>query len=484
MLSGAVLTVVVSVLVVRHVSYATLFSNMEPERASQVVEKLRDMKVRYRLAGGGRTILVPESDVYALRLDLATTVPPGGGGGYELFDKSKFGLTNFMQQITNRRALEGELARTIGSIDEVVAARVHLVVPERAVFAAEARQPSASVVLRLAPGARLGRKQIQGITALVAGAVEGLQADRVAIVDAVGTLLSTAGSGFGGDPETAARLEAETETARALEARAQSLLDNVVGPEQAVVRVAVELDFENVERESESYDPERSAIRSEQTTEQSNPEGGGESGSSLTNYEVNKTVERTKKAPGTIKRLTVAVTVDGRYTDPPEGSPKNTPPDFVTRPAAELEKLAALVRNAVGVDDRRGDSFHIACLQFDRSHDGETAGALQRGERRELVQAVISKGSIVIAAVIVLIALRLAFTSMAKVLGAPVAAPLPAGGAAGPDAGAAALSAFDLEMPAVTPPRNSVVTGRVSAMSRQKPEEAAALILDMLEQER
>ena len=146
LLSGAALTVLVVVLVFRHVSYGMLFTNLDAEQAGPVVEKLREKNVAYKLENGGRTILVPENDVYQLRLELAGEVPQGGGGGgYELFDRSKFGLTNFMEQVTSRRALEGELARTIGSLDEVSMARIHLVMPERSVFTDDKRAPSASV---------------------------------------------------------------------------------------------------------------------------------------------------------------------------------------------------------------------------------------------------------------------------------------------------------------------------------------------------
>jgi len=478
LLAGAALTVVVSGLVARHVSYGMLMTNLEPDAASQIVEKLRTEKVPFRLENGGRTIQVPEQEVSRLRLKIAPEIAASGGsGGYELLDHSKFGMTNFMQQVNYRRALEGELSETIRGMDEVVSARVHLVIPERAVFSDETKQPSASVVLHLKSGAGLGPKQVQGITALVAGAVEGLSADKVNILDAFGNLLSSSGAGHGVDAEATAEFGMEHEVARGLEERAQTLLDRVVGPDQAVVRLAVDLDFDKLDRESESYDPNNSAIRSEQQSEQSGANTAGESTSSLTNYEVNKTVEKVKKPPGSIKRLTVAVTVDGRHEPVAKGA-KNTTPNFIPRPNAELDKLAALVRNAVGFDDKRGDQFQIACVQFDRSYLDEAQVEAQRESQRVVMQTVVSKGSIVLAAVVVFIALRMAFASMAKVLNATAPQAVALAGSTAPG------STFNLDLPAVTPPKNSAVSGRVSEISRKRPEEAAALILNMLEEER
>jgi flagellar M-ring protein FliF len=484
-LSGAVLTVFLSVLVVRHVSYSTLFTNLEPEQGNLVVEKLRELKVPYRLTSGGRTVLVPEKDVYTLRLQLASEANPGGSGsGYEIFDRSRFGMTSFMQQVNYRRALEGELARTIREMDEVVSARVHLVIPEHTVFVQEAAQPTASVVVRLKPGARLGGKQIAGISALVAGSVEGLAADRVNILDCYGTLLSSSAQNSGLDPEATTRFEVERQVGEALEERAQSLLDRVVGPQMAVVRVATELDFERLERESELYDPNVTAVRSEQQSEQSAPNSGGESTTSTTNYEISKTIEHVKKAPGSIKRLTVAVTVDGRY----EPGAKGSEPRFVPRPASELDKLAALVKNAVGIDDARGDQFHIACVQFDRSAAQETVIEEKSEQRRELMQTVFSRGIIVLAAVFVLVALRLLLGPLLKALGGVPggATPAPqAPQASGAYAPAAASHADDvvIDVAPVERPRSQVLTGRISEMSRNRPQEAAALIRNMLEEE-
>jgi flagellar M-ring protein FliF len=347
-------------------------------------------------------------------------------------------------------------------------------------------QPSASVVVRLKPGARLGGKQIAGISALVAGSVEGLAPDRVNILDCYGTLLSNNAQNTGLDPEASTRFEVERQVGEALEERAQSLLDRVVGPEMAVVRVATELDFERLERESELYDPNVTAVRSEQQSEQNAPGGGGEATTSTTNYEISKTIEHVKKAPGSIKRLTVAVTVDGRY----EPGAKGTEPRFVPRPSAELDKLAALVKNAVGIDDARGDQFHIACVQFDRSAAQETLTEEKREQHRELLQTIFSRGIIVLAALFVLVALRMMLGPMVKALGgapapvapAPRAAPAPGTAAYAAAAGTAADDVV-IDIAPVERPRSQLLTGRISEMSRNRPQEAAALIRNMLDEE-
>ncbi len=262
-----IVTVVVSLFLARHATYSVLYTGLETDQASAVVDELNGMQVPYRIADAGRTILVPEGEVYSLRLDLAGKGNPGGGkGGYEIFDKSRFGMTSFMQQVNYRRALEGELTRTIREMDEVMAARVHLVMPERTLFADDSRKPTASVMLRLKPGVELARKQIEGITYLVSGSVEGLVIESVNIVDYYGNLLSNQhGDEF--DGEGGARFEMQTAVARFLEEKAQSLLDPVVGPGNAVVRVSADLDLERIESEAEKFDPDFAVVRSEELNE-------------------------------------------------------------------------------------------------------------------------------------------------------------------------------------------------------------------------
>lgn len=468
LLAGAAATIIVMAALAKHVSYAVLYAGLDPEQASGVVEELREMKISFRLADAGRTIMVSESDVYAARLELAGRGLPGGGSaGYEIFDRRGFGMTNFMQQINYRRALEGELTRTVVEMDEVLGARVHLVVPERNLFMDDERRPSASVMLRLKPGVRLTRRQIEGISYLVAGSVEGLAPAEVNILDYYGNLLSGNQREDGLDVQATARLELKTSVEEWLEGKAQTLLDHVVGPGNSVVRVTAELDFERLERDVETYDTENTVVRSEEISEEVGGEAGGESRNSVTNYEINKTVERLVKAPGNLRRLTVAVTVDGHYGG--GAGKKEGEREFVPRSDGELTELAAIVRNAVGLDEKRGDLFHIACVQFDHRHLAAEQEEMKRVERQMLWRTVGSKGLLVIGALVGFLVLRKIFRTVTRVLAEVAAAPSPARSAAGgPEPGAAAAAEVD------------ALADRVSEMARRQPEESAALIRNML----
>jgi flagellar M-ring protein FliF len=469
LLATALVTILVTAFLARHATYAVLYAGLDPEQANAVVEELRDMKVRHRLKDGGRTILVPEKDVYSARIDLAGQGLPGGGGvGFEIFDKRGFGMTNFMQQVNYRRALEGELTRTIAEMDEVLGARVHLVMPERTLFMDEDRQPSASVMLRLKPGARLGRKQAEGIGYLVAGSVEGLSADHVNILDFYGNLIS--GHDMASlEGEGTARMEVKASVERWLEDKAQSLLDRVVGPGNAVVRVTAELDFERVERNVEMYDPENAVVRSEEMSEESQGDGGGEFLNTVTNYEINRTVETLVKAPGTVERLTVAVTVDGRY-EVPEGAGEDSEAQFVPLPQAELDELAAIVKNAVGHDDRRGDQFHIACVQFNHQYLDREQQEMKRVERQMLIQTIVRYGFLLVAAAAAFLILRKIFRSISGTLAElPRPAPEGTGGAVAGEGPASEDAA------AVTR-----LVDQVSDAARRQPQESAALIRNMI----
>ncbi|MBN1826868.1 MAG: flagellar M-ring protein FliF [Candidatus Eisenbacteria bacterium] len=408
LIAGAVVTIVLSFFLAKHASYGVLYAGLDAEQASGVVDRLRDLKVPYRISDSGRTILVPEKDVYAVRLDLAGEGGvEGGASGYELFDQSKFGMTNFMQQVNYQRALEGELTRTIREMDEVMNARVHLVIPERSLFLDGQRAPSAAVMVRLKPGSRLTQKRIEGIGALVAGSVEGLHPENVSILDYFGNLLSTPGDEDGAEVQSAARYEVEAGVERLLEEKAQTLLDRVVGPGNAVVRVTAELDFEKLERNVERFDPDNASVRSEETTEEMKEEEGSEYRTTVTNYELNRTVETVVKAPGNLKRLTVAVTVDGRY-EVPEGAEGDaeSAPSFVERDRRELSEIEALVRNAVGLDEDRGDQIHVACVQFDQRHLLDERSEMQKVERSLLVRTVLEKALWALGALVVFLVLR------------------------------------------------------------------------------
>ncbi|MCK4546008.1 MAG: flagellar M-ring protein FliF [Candidatus Eisenbacteria sp.] len=469
LLAGAVITIAVTAFLAQHATYVVLYAGLDPDQASAVVEELRSMGVSYRLSDSGRTIRVPEKDVYATRLDLAGQGLPGNGGsGYEIFDNRGFGMTNFMQQVNYRRALEGELARTISEMDEILGVRVHLVIPERSLFMDESRTGTASVMLRMKPGVQLSRRQTQGISSLVAGSVEGLAADDVNIVDYYGNLLAGGQTGEGFSGENLAQLEAKSSIESWYEEKAQTLLDRVLGPGNSVVRVTAELDFERLERDVEMFDPDNAVIRSEELSEESKGGDGGEFLNSVTNYEINRTVEKLVKAPGTVERLTVAVTVDGRYETPEGEEGEEGEARFVPRPDAELRELEAIAKNAVGFNERRGDQFHIACIQFADEYLVREQKEMKHVERQVLLQTVLRYGFLLLAVGLGSLVLLKIFRSVTGMLAGIRPAPVP--GVAGAAVEQETADRAEIEM----------LVGQVTSAARNKPEESATLIRNMI----
>ncbi len=479
---GAAITVAVSLFLVNHVTYAVLYAGLDSDQASGVVDRLRESKTPFRLEDGGKTILVPEKEVYSVRLDMASEGGPvSGRSGYEIFDKSRFGMTSFMQQVNYRRALEGELTRTIREMDEVMAARVHLVIPERSLFVGGKNETTASVMLRIKPGVKLTRKQIEGITRLVSGSVESLEPSAVNVLDYYGNLLTSTSGADGFDAAGTERFEAESALALTLQEKAQTLLDRMVGPGNALVRITAKLDFERMERDSEIYDPDNASVRSEEVSEETG-DAGSEYRNSVTNYELNKTVERVVKAPGSIERLTVAVTVGGNYEIPEGAEGENPEPVFVPRSAAELDEIAALVKNAVGVDETRGDQFHIACVELDREQLRTEREEMARLDKRMMIEAITQKALFFLVLLAAFLIVKKIFHSVAKTLSE--AAPPHRQEALAPAAGGGPTGA---PAPAAAPPLDertrvevASVAQRVSELAREKPEESADVIRTML----
>src|SRR5256712_10045649 len=366
--------------------YRPLFTNLSNADAASIVEALKAEKVAYRLEDDGRAILVPAERLYELRLALAARgLPAGGGVGFEIFDKQSLGVTDFLQRLNYQRALQGELSRTIGQLGGVEAARVHLALPEGSLFVAEDRRPSASVVVKLVPGRTLSAAQIDGIVHLVAASVEGLQPEAVTVVDEAGRILTSDRRGAEAAGTSNAPLEIQQAVERGAEERIESMLGAVVGRDKVVARVAASLDFSRVERTEETYDPDRTAIRTQRTTREETigaKTPGGPPGvqANLTNdpaaaagpdgpkserrdetqsYEVSKVVSRTVAPVGAVKQLSVAVLIDGTYTEGEGG--KRT---FNARPSEEIDRLRELVKSAVGFSESRGDKIEIASVPF------------------------------------------------------------------------------------------------------------------------
>jgi flagellar M-ring protein FliF len=378
--------------------YRPLFTNLSEQDAAAIVEALRDDKVPFQLEDDGHAVLVPADRLYELRLGLASRgLPEGGGVGFEIFDRQSLGQTDFLQRLNYQRALQGELGRTIGQLGGVESARVHLALPERSLFVAEDRRPSASVVLALTPGRTLARAQIDGIVHLVAASVEGLGADAVTVVDEGGRML-TQNRQRGDDAEvSSATLEAQRALERSAEERVESMLGAVVGRDRVIARVAATLDPARVERTEESYDPERTALRTQRSTREETIGAQGPGGApgvqaNLTNdtaavpeetgprterrdesqsFEVSKIVSRTVAPAGVVKQLSVAVLIDGTYTEGAGGERV-----YAARPAEELERLRELVKSAVGFSESRGDRIEITSVPFQSAPVAEGEGVL------------------------------------------------------------------------------------------------------------
>lgn len=362
-----------------------LFADLSMTDSSAVIRDLDARGIKYETRGdAGQTILAPRADLPRLRMDLAGKgLPSATGVGYEIFDKGDaFSSTNFVQNVNHLRALEGELSRSIRAIGRVQAARVHLVIPERRLFERDRETPSAAIVLKLMGD--LDPSQVRAIRHLAASAVEGLKPERVSIVDERGRLL--ADGARGAEAETGAGMEErQLGIERRLRSQIEEIVAGIVGAGRARVQVSAELDLNRIESRSESFDPESKVVRSTQTRSENSLTGGNEGAVSVgnelpganqpganpaqkdttakneetTNYEISRVTKTEVVESGRVKRLSVAVLVDGAYVPGPDGKPVYEP-----RPAAEVERIATLVRTAIGFDKNRGDQVEVVNLRF------------------------------------------------------------------------------------------------------------------------
>lgn len=397
-LAGAVLaTLLIFFTWLGREDFTLLYSNLGPEDSAHVIELLQKKNVDYRVSSGGNGIMVPASRIGELKVMMAGAgLPTGGLTGYEIFDDQGLGVSEFTQNINYRRALEGELARSINTINGVEKSRVHLVLPGKALFREEQQDPSASVVINMARPGALREEQVQAVQRLVSGSVEGLQPDQVTILDSFGTLLSRNGrddlAGLSSS-QLAIKQEVEAYLAR----KAQSTLESVLGAGAALVRVNAELDFEKVERTREVVDPETSAILSEQRN-QTTSEGEGENTESSTvNYEFNRMVESIVGSTGTIRQMSVAVLIDGNYSEV-DGELV-----YSTRSVQELEGYRKIIENIVGLNSERGDKIEILNVRF---QEFELPAADAYAGWLDSVPSILNKLLVVIALLFVLATFR------------------------------------------------------------------------------
>jgi flagellar M-ring protein FliF len=376
---------------VRYSGYQYLYTNLSLSDSNAISERLQSMNVETQLRGDA--ILVPGNRVLELRNMLASEgLPSGGGTGFEIFDKTNFGATEFEQRVSYMRAVQGELSRTISAIDGVEAARVHLVIPEKSLFKDESNQPRASVALTLHRGRGLSPSQVNGIVHLLLTSVQGLTESNLNIIDQNGNTLYK-GTGNDAAGMSARHMDMRRSTEAGLEARVVEMLERVIGPGRVSVSVSADMDFAQVERTIESFDPEGRVAISEQTVQDTTSgssgstggapgaasnlpggsgaeSGGGRSENSKrvensSTYAVSKTIQRILDPVGEVRRLSVAVLVDGNYEEVQAEDGTSTM-NYQPRSAEELGRIDELVRRAIGFSETRGDEVKIENLQFQR----------------------------------------------------------------------------------------------------------------------
>ncbi|MEM6647807.1 MAG: flagellar basal-body MS-ring/collar protein FliF [Bacteroidota bacterium] len=409
--------------------YALLFGNLQPADANVIVEALRDEGIGFDLKAQGTAIHVPRERVHELRLRFASEgLGSDGIKGYEVFDGNSLGMTQFMQELNEKRATEGELARTIANLRQVEMARVHLVMPERSPFRETQVQPSASVQLKLARGAQLSSAQVEAIVALVAGAVENLSPAQVTVLDMQSNLLSNPDAANEDTQVTSAQLRFQRDKETYLASKAQSMLDAVLGDENAIVRVAVELDFSRGFTQRSTIDPESATVRSEERQESAFQ--GDEESASVRNFEINETVERIEKSVGDIAYLTVSVILNQKVL-PVLGDDEDAQPQTEEYTADELTEIEAIVKNAVGFNVQRGDQFAISQTQFDQTVYATQAAEWREQEQREQISLYIRYGFMALAALLALWLIRSMTKSVQTIAAEPELDPLLAPGGDG-----------------------------------------------------
>ena len=469
-------------------SYAPLYTDLASSDASAITEQLDSRGTSYELTDGGRTVLVPRDELYQLRLDMsAAGLPEGGTQGYALLDEQGITASEFRQRVDYQRALEGELTATVGSIDGVEAAKVHLVIPEEDLFSDDERQPSASVLLGTAPGKDLDPGQVRSIVHLVSSSVEGLQPEQVTVADQDGTMLATPGE----DGLTAAAGDARSQQTAAFEQKlsssVQQLLEPVTGPGGAIVRVRADLDFDKESTTIERYEPvEGLPPATESTTRETftgnnapvagvlGPDGlpaaGGDGENTYEKEEsqvsraLTRVTEEIDQAPGQVERMSVAVLLDG-----------NSGP-------VDDAAVRDLVAAATLLDPARGDEIEVTTMAFDTSAaeaaQEELAAAQDAAERAELMKMLRTAGILLVVA----LALFLAYRSTRKQRREPIV--LEDSVALSDRAELLDLESEEEDVPAV-PPRRELskaetrrieVRDEVAELVDRQPEEVAQLL--------
>ncbi|MBC8413815.1 MAG: flagellar M-ring protein FliF [Nitrospira sp.] len=371
---------------VQKVDYQILYANLSEEDAVRIVDELKSQKVAYELGATG-TIKVGADKVYNLRLELAGKgMPSGGGVGFEIFDDTNFTTSEFVQKLNFKRALEGELSRTIRAMSAVSQSRVHLVMPDKSLFAFQNDKPESTASVFVTLNRQLNNGEVQGIVHLVSSAVEDLGPERITVVDDRGNML-TRPNGDSAMNMSSSQMEYQQSYEKNLVSKIKGILEPVVGANRIKTRISAEFDFTRSERTEETYDPDGAVIRSEQkSTEKTSSGGGGgvpgvpanlpggaagqfasegpesEKLDEVINYETSKTIRRIVESPVTLKRLTVAILVDGILAAQKEGLPDAD--KFIVRADADIAYYEDIVRKTIGFSDERGDEISVTVMPF------------------------------------------------------------------------------------------------------------------------
>jgi len=422
---GTIALIVALVVYGSQPEYAVLFSDLKPADAQTIVEKLKSKNVQYKLTNNGTAVSVPSERVSELRLEMASVGALAGGHvGFDIFDRTTFGATEFTQQVNYQRAIEGELAKTLEGMDEVDSVRVHITQPHESIYADKTERAKASVMMRMRQGKVLSRERTEAVVGLVASAVEGLDPADVAVMDTQGRLLSSSSHGAkgAGDAGTfSSHLEASRKFEAETAARIVSLLEPISGIGHVRSDVAADLDFSEIEQTEEKYDPKSQVIRSQQSSQEARNAGSNGSGNvagvrasdptvatppavnnatssgdqrtaATTNYEIDKTVKHTIGGGGRITRLSVSVVVD--Y--------KQVAGVATARTEEELKKMQGLIAAAVGIDEKRGDQIVVQTIPFDQpTVELHNPGWLERNN--QLVRTAIKYGALALATLLLLI---------------------------------------------------------------------------------
>ena len=446
-----------------------LYANMEFDEAAEVSNRLRIMEVPHRLTSDATAILVPVDQYMDLRIQMAGEgFPKSGRIGYEIFDEAQLAMTDFLQSINHLRALQAELEETLVRIDGVRDARVHLVIPEPSLFTEEQNPVTASVQLTLEGNVKLKHDRIDAISYFIGASVEGLDIENVVILDASGNLLTEEN-----DPLVKMankQFEMQQQIEKVLENKVQSLMDEVIGTDRSRVRVNVQLDFNRMNTQREVFEPGATqVIISEETNETSSAEQGTEE-NAIRNYEVNRTVQNIVGSVGAVARLSMALTIDKTKVVYDTAQAKYIEEE---RTEEEISKLASLAKEAVGLDEERGDEITVFAMNFDKTQEIQAKEELEAGARKEFWTDIAILVAKILGIIAALITLRFIIQAIGRGVG--FEEELEVLGEISDD-----IEEEDFERPE-TP--HEMISGRVQQMVRERPEDAAKLIRTMLMEE-